>query len=202
MLQTETESETRTKMTDEIISDTETTNATTPKPRTEAQREAARKNGARSRGPVTATGKATSARNRCRTRYNILAQTILIESESRAEFHKTLDSLERIFLPQDPYEISLTEMMAVASWRLTRLLEMERAAIGIQKLSPEAAAYEPAARAFLAYKSANSDGTLDHIHHQAARLDRQYHSAVQTLERYRRTRSDQAPNIAPGDLFA
>ena len=171
----------------------------TPKPRTPAQREAARKNGARSRGPVTPIGKATSARNRSRTRYNILAQTILIESESRTEFHKTLHSLERIFLPQDPYETSLTEMMAVASWRLTRLLEMERAAMGIQKLPDDAAAYEPAARAFLSYKSANSDHTLDHIHRQAARLDRQYHNAVETLERYRRNR---APQINPEDLFA
>ena len=179
----------------------------TPKPRTPAQREASRQNGTHSRGPVTAIGKATSARNRTRKRYNILAQTILIECESRAAFHRTIDSLERIFLPQDPYETSLIEMMAVASWRLTRLLEMERAAMLIQKLAPETAAYEPAARAFLAYQSANNSGnTLEHIHRQSDRLDRQYHSAVQSLERYRRSQadkaSDQAPNIAPGDLFA
>ena len=42
---------------------TAATAATQPRPRSPAQIEAARKNGARSRGPVTAAGKARASRN-------------------------------------------------------------------------------------------------------------------------------------------
>jgi hypothetical protein len=153
-------------------------------PRTEKQREASRLNGAKSKGPVTPEGKATSSRNHLRS--TRLAQSILLDSESVDSFNATALALRRTFRPKDRYEFSLVETMAVASWRRTRLVEMERAAIRMQTLPPDSQALEPAARAFLAYRIANADGSLEHFGRQAARLQREHDRAVDRLAKYRR----------------
>lgn len=159
--------------------------------RTESQRAASRRNGAKSRGPKTPEGRAASARRR----HHSLGLSVLIAGESPAEFARTVATLERILQPQDPFEGALVEMMATCQWRQTRLLEMERAALLIQKPDPEEGPLDPASRGYRAFQSANADRSLDAINRQAARLDHQYHQSLQALVSYRRDR----PRIEPED---
>src|SRR5215471_13441026 len=79
---------------------------------TERQRESARINGARFRGPVTAEGKQISSRNS--TRHGMLAQTVVLEGESKDRFQELLDGLIAEFQPGSTTETALVETMAIA----------------------------------------------------------------------------------------
>jgi hypothetical protein len=95
--------------------------------RTESQREASRKNGAKSQGPKTSEGKAISSLNAIRR--GLLSKTLLIEDESSAHFAALLQQLFDEFQPLPGNETTLVESMAIARWRQLRLLGMESAAI-------------------------------------------------------------------------
>ena len=85
--------------------------------------DSARANGARSRGPVTAEGKALSAQNAMR--HGLLAKSIVLDNEGRegfdALFALHLDRLQ----PADGVEFGFIEEMAAAHWRLRRVWALE-----------------------------------------------------------------------------
>jgi hypothetical protein len=85
--------------------------------RTQAQIEASRTNGARSRGPVTQTGKATSARNN--TRHGLLSETLLLpdEDQSRPLFQALQSALTAEFTPETESEKLTVEALAETKWR-------------------------------------------------------------------------------------
>ena len=85
--------------------------------RTQAQIEASRTNGARSRGPVTQTGKATSARNN--TRHGLLSETLLLSDEvqSRPLFLALHSALTAELTPQTESEKLTVEALAETKWR-------------------------------------------------------------------------------------
>jgi len=80
--------------------------------------EAARANGAKSRGPATSEGRAKSSRNSLR--HGLSAKSVLLPAESREQFHLLLDAHIQQFHPANPVEMDLVEAMAVARWRLRR----------------------------------------------------------------------------------
>ncbi len=96
---------------------------------TEAQREANRRNGKKSRGPRTPRGKAMVSTNALK--HGILAREGVLRNilggESEAEFEKMLESLKEAFGPHDSCEGMLVEKMALALWRTRRLRRHERA---------------------------------------------------------------------------
>ena len=97
------------------------------KPMTERQREAARANGARSSGPITAQGKYNSSRNSAR--HNLLAQTIVLEAEAPERFLALMDALKEEHQPRTTTEVLLVESMAVARWRQTRVWGAQKTAM-------------------------------------------------------------------------
>jgi hypothetical protein len=86
-------------------------------PRTAAQAEASRRNGARSRGPSTAAGKLRSAQNA--RRHGLRAKT-MAPSDVEA-FRRHAESLHRRLRPQGPLQQALCEQLARASWQVRQL---------------------------------------------------------------------------------
>jgi hypothetical protein len=88
----------------------------------ELKRETARINGAKSQGPVTPEGKARSSAN---SRRHGLTASVLLEGESDEHFQLLLADFLVQFQPQTGVETDLVEVMAIARWRLRRLLSIE-----------------------------------------------------------------------------
>jgi hypothetical protein len=85
--------------------------------------ETARTNGAKSHGPVTPEGRATSSRNSLR--HGFTAASVVLPTESSEDFQALLDSYIDQFAPQGGVEMDLVQTMAAARWRLRRISTIE-----------------------------------------------------------------------------
>ena len=83
----------------------------------------ARANGAKSHGPVTPQGRATSSRNSLR--HGFAAKSVVLPTESSPEFQALLDSYLVQFDPQGGVEEELVQTMVAARWRLRRICNIE-----------------------------------------------------------------------------
>lgn len=94
---------------------------------TPAQLDANRRNGQKSRGPKTQTGKTLSSRNALR--HGLLSSGIVIDNgdgeESRAEFEDLLRGLLADLSPEGMLENLLVERIASCYWRLKRAVRCE-----------------------------------------------------------------------------
>jgi hypothetical protein len=89
-----------------------------------ARVEASRKNGAKSRGPKTAAGKARSAQNALR--HGLRAQKYLVlPEEDAAEFAALEAALLEELAPVGALQTVLARRVAVAAWRLARADRLE-----------------------------------------------------------------------------
>ena len=88
----------------------------------ELKSETARINGAKSRGPITPQGKARSSGN---SRRHGLTASVLLEDEKGEHFKLLLADFMDQFQPKTAVETDLVEVMAIARWRLRRLLAIE-----------------------------------------------------------------------------
>src|SRR4051794_32524231 len=89
------------------------------KQRTEQQREAARRNGAMSRGPITTCGKAASAQNAVR-HGACAASNTLLPHESETEWQQLHDACVRRFQPADEQEYKVVAQLTGIQWRMQR----------------------------------------------------------------------------------
>jgi hypothetical protein len=85
--------------------------------------QAARANGAKSRGPITPQGKANSSHNAIR--HGLLAASVLVGEECRQNFKSVLELLVQRFQPADGVELAMIEELAASTWRLRRVWAME-----------------------------------------------------------------------------
>ncbi|HFA60232.1 MAG TPA: hypothetical protein ENJ83_06035, partial [Rhodospirillales bacterium] len=96
--------------------------------RTPAQIEASRRNGARSRGPRTAEGKARSAANS--RRHGLCSSRLMLRGEEeRRAFAALLADLEARLAPVGEAERHLVEELAVVSWHQRMLRTVESRAL-------------------------------------------------------------------------
>ncbi len=99
--------------------------------RTPAQIEAARRNGSRSRGPVTPEGKARVSQNG--TKHGLAgSKCIVLEGESEEKWQSLLESCIAQFQPRTDLELELVEEIAAARWRIRRSRTVETAMINMQ----------------------------------------------------------------------
>jgi hypothetical protein len=86
--------------------------------------EASRKNGTKSKGPVTADGKARASRNALKHGLRA-ASTVLLDGEDEAEFDVLDQGLKADLQPSGPLETLLTSRLAIAAWRMSRADRIE-----------------------------------------------------------------------------
>jgi hypothetical protein len=98
--------------------------ATAPRPRSLAQIEAARRNGARSRGPVTPEGKAKASRNALKHGLAALHHLVL-EDEAPSELEELTARLLAEVGPASEIEARLVRRMAIAFWKGERAERIE-----------------------------------------------------------------------------
>jgi len=90
----------------------------------ELKSETARINGAKSRGPTTEAGKATSSQNAIK--HGMTARnTYILECENTNEYKEFLAQHIAIHQPATPPEKELIEQMAIARWRIRRFVSAE-----------------------------------------------------------------------------
>src|SRR5438552_3519527 len=90
---------------------------------TEKQKQAARRNGAKSTGPKTPEGKQRSSQNA--TQHGLLAETVVLQIENQAEFQLLLDAYVNQYQPVGPTETHLVEQIDACEWRQHRAWAME-----------------------------------------------------------------------------
>jgi hypothetical protein len=91
--------------------------------RSDKQKEAARRNGAKSRGPVTDSGKQRAAQNSAK--HYLTSTALLIPGESAAELEAHFAAYRERFRPADPVELDLVDNLAFVTWRQRRLWKRE-----------------------------------------------------------------------------
>ena len=169
------------------------TNSSNPKPpRTDAQREAARRNGAKSKGPVTLEGKRISALNA--TRHGLRAEKpFVLENESAEDFEEFREAIVQRCQPADKLELDLCVEMAHARWRLHRTWTIETAMLDNkmtqqhEHLLEEWSPLDEGTRLSEAWTAlANYGQGLSLLHRYEARLRRTFERALQNLERLQR----------------
>jgi hypothetical protein len=152
----------------------------------EAQLNANRINGAKSRGPVTPEGKLASSRNSLA--HGLLSEAIILEGESADRFNALHDSLVAEFGPETPTECGLVETMVVCRWRLMRVWILENSAVSheIRKQAETNALENMPTQAALAYRTLSDQSRwLDVFNRYEARFDRQLSRAIQRFHEVR-----------------
>ena len=116
--------------------------AIAPRPRSPAQIEASRRNGARSRGPVTPEGKAKASRNALKHGLAALHHFVL-EDETPSELEELTARLLAECAPESEIEARLVRRMAIAFWKGERAERIEVALFdAAPKLRPPQAGFE------------------------------------------------------------
>jgi hypothetical protein len=168
-----------------------------PKPRTEAQRAAARANGAKSQGPITEEGKAKSALNSLR--HGLLARALVLRSESEPKFLAILNGYLDEYQPEGQTENRLIEEIAAAQWHQERCWTLTTALIDItmdrmeQEIAAEFREIDNATRTALAFvQQADQSGGLVLLHRYAARHSREWHLAIDKLRKIQKERREQS----------
>src|ERR1051326_6466091 len=124
---------------------------------TQAQIDAARRNGAKSQGPKTPEGKAISSANSLR--HGLTAKAILLTNENPEAYAKLAAAYYEKFQHADDVECDLVDQMVIATWRLSRDWSNEAALFAPQmahqtkKVDPQYQKISPPCRYALAFRA-------------------------------------------------
>ncbi len=167
---------------------------------TERQRESARINGAKSRGPKTAEGKRISAMNA--TRRSLLAKTLLIEGESPRHFEALLTQIIQQYQPLPGHEMSLAESMACARWRQLRAMGMQAEILSHEIRNHRDTCSEPLSAlghaAFAARNLTDNSRILTALMEEQAQCELQYSRAHTALLKSISRRAQRFHPVGPG----
>ena len=169
----------------------------------ELKSETARANGAKSHGPKTAEGKATSSQNSIK--HGLTSRsTIVLQCESADEFQAFLAEHIAIHQPVTPPELELVDQMAVARWRIRRFVcaetvlidcEMIRNAAAVQK---EFTTTDADVHIAMAIRSLiDQSRTLSLMSRYESRHQRVHDKAYAALRELQRLRTRPAPDPEP-----
>jgi len=159
----------------------------------------ARANGAKSHGPVTPEGRATSSQNSLR--HGFTAKSVVLPTESQEDFLALLDSYTHHFHPQGGVEMDLVQTMAAARWRLRRICNIEAALLSTElvrraeDIDEEFSNMQNVDRlAWVFQKLADHGQTLALIVRYEGALNRSYDRAFKQLQVLQSARHRAQPN--------
>jgi hypothetical protein len=131
-----------------------------------------------------------------------LAQTVVLEGESKERFEQLHAGLLAEFQPRTPSETALVETMAIARWRYLRVLGVQKAGFDLEMARQPAAS--PIHRAAAAFKHlADNSRVLDLFHRYETSYDRQFTRALNALLKLRAAAPsqpsalDDSPSLTP-----
>ena len=156
--------------------------------RTEKQIMTARLNGAKSRGPVTAMGKDRIRWNALK--HGLSARLVVWRNEDPEQFQALPLALMEQFRPVNDVEFLCVEEMALAKWRLRRVVSVETAAGNKHLAESTATGSEATLAAFSAAQQAGQ--LLTTLRQQEGAYSRAYQRAYRHLRQLRETEADGA----------
>jgi hypothetical protein len=173
-----------------------------PKLRTEAQRAAARANGAKSNGPTSEEGKARSALNSIR--HGLLADILVLRTESEPMFLALLNGYVDDYHPEGQTENDLVEEIAAAKWQQQRCWALAKALVDItmdrmeQEIAGEFREIDSVTRTALAFvNQADTSAALALLNRYATRHGREWHRAIATLRAIQKEKRELATSHQP-----
>jgi hypothetical protein len=157
-------------------------------PISKSHSDAARANGARSKGPVTPEGKARSSQNA--RRHGLLASDCTLRMEDPEAFQQLEQAYIDEWQPQGETENGLVQEMILCRYRQSRLVSVEVSAWNLRMdldLPDIRERYpsmpdEKERRAIAFHRIANESRTFDVSNRYEARFHRQYMRALAQLE--------------------
>lgn len=178
------------------------TNDTPPiRPRTEAQKEAARINGAKSRGPVSPMGKSICALNALR--HGLTTRSLTLANEDRDAFRAVLEDYMNEYQPQGPTETNLVEDLAIARWQQYRGAITEVAvyncemSLNNKRITETFECFEESLRTADAIETSLArSSTLPHLLRCQIRANRDFHRALNALLALRKRPSKRSANAS------
>ena len=168
---------------------------------TDKQLQAARINGAKSHGPVTAEGKARSSRNAIK--HGLNSDVLVLEHEDRQAFEQLRESYMDDSHPANQSQADLVETMVAARWRMNRVFMMEgqmlekEMAIQQKEVAKRFHEISSEGRLACAFETLSQGKTLSLYLRYEAQINRTYERAfkqLQQLQSRERERAEEIPN--------
>lgn len=164
--------------------------------------ETARRNGAKSHGPVTDEGKRTASRNAIK--HGIHSTQVVLQHEDADLYHRLLNAYLDEWQPATPTEEDLVMDLANTRWRLQRIQQLvsatiEREIVDLKEhVGRQHMSMDPAAICVRAHERNHvQKGSLEMFERCEGRLHRAYHRTLKTLRSLQAGRLARQPAAAP-----
>ncbi|HET8550714.1 MAG TPA: hypothetical protein VFL57_22050 [Bryobacteraceae bacterium] len=157
--------------------------------RSDKQKETSRRNGAKSRGPVTGAGRQRSAQNAAK--HHITSKALVIPGESQEELDSHFAAYRERFRPADVVELDLVHNLAFITWRQRRLWRREADLITVAAARKEDEGIECAPSE--GWKSLTFTPAVALLHREEANLRRAYDRTLKNLADLQSTRPELPP---------
>ena len=161
--------------------------------RSDKQIEASRRNGAKSKGPITEEGKAISSLNG--TTHGLSGSHRFLYANERDDLYQELFTQYRtLFAPANGVEEDLVRQIVAASWRMKRIEGIEAAIVDVQmerqrkSVDKDYKDIEEDTRQALAFLTHTVGDTVTLVGRYHARALRSYNSAYKILRELQRDR--------------
>jgi len=153
---------------------------------TPSRAEAARINGAKSRGPKTEQGRRAISLNA--VKHGLTAETVVLPSESEEEYEAELREYLRHFAPANKPEDDLVRQLASVHWRLARYTHIEASLLSVEmerqrdRVANDWSRLEECGRVALAFEALSGPhSSLALLNRYEARLHNEYQRLLKSL---------------------